>query len=350
MGLRKGAPIVAALHRQETRLVAVLERHVALQIIPKLTRAAALDRFGGPEVLTLHTLPVPEPAAGEILIAVHTAGVGSWDADIRDGWSPSGRPPRFPLVLGTDGSGVVAAVGPRVRRFEIGDAVYAYTWDNPKGGFYAEYVAVPADSAAPVPRRLDLRQAGAIPVIGLTGLQGIDDALHVRQGDTLIIHGASGGVGTMTVQFAKLRGARVFATAAGKDGVALVRRLGADMVVDGKHDDVAKALQRFAPDGVDAVLGLAGGDPLERCIDALRRGGRLAYPNGVEPEPKKRRGIETIPYDAAVGVREFERLNRAVDAAHLQVPITGEFDLADAAKAHQRLAGHVIGKLVLRVR
>ena len=330
--------------------MAVLERQVALQIIPKLMRAAALDRFGGPEVLTLHTLPVPEPAAGELLIAVNTAGVGSWDADIRDGWSPSGRPPRFPLVLGTDGSGIVAAIGPRVRRFEIGDAVYGYTWDNPRGGFYAEYVAVPADSAAPMPRRLDLRQAGAIPVTGLTGLQGIDDALRLRRGERVIIHGASGGVGTMAMQFAKLRRARVFATAAGEDGVALVRRLGADAAIEGKHGDLAEALHRFAPDGVDAVLGLAGGDRLERCIDALRRGGRLAYPNGVEPEPKKRRGVEVVPYDAAVGVREFERLNRAAEAAHLRVPIAAEFALADAAKAHQCLAGHVVGKIVLRVR
>jgi NADPH:quinone reductase-like Zn-dependent oxidoreductase len=101
-------------------------------------RAAAIDRFGGPEILTLHVLPVPDVDPAEVLMAVHTAGVGSWDADMRGGWLPDGARPRFPLVLGTDGSGTVAAVGSRVRRFAPGDTVYSYSFANPKGGFYAE--------------------------------------------------------------------------------------------------------------------------------------------------------------------------------------------------------------------
>ena len=96
----------------------------------------------------MHTLPVPVPGASEVLIAVHTAEVGGWDADMRGGWSMSGKKPRFPLVLGGGVSGTVAAVGSRVRRFTIGDPVYSYAWDNPKGGFYAEYVAAPAETAA----------------------------------------------------------------------------------------------------------------------------------------------------------------------------------------------------------
>ncbi|MGZ3235010.1 MAG: zinc-binding dehydrogenase [Croceibacterium sp.] len=105
------------------------------------------------------------------------------------------------------------------------------------------------------------------------------------------------------------------------------------------------------PTGVDAILALAGGDALERALDALRRDGRLAYPNGIEPEPRKRRGVKFIPYDAISGVREFERLNRAVEAAKLNVPIAEAFALVSAAKAHQRLAeGHVLGKIVLRTR
>lgn len=317
--------------------------------VPRTMRAVAIDRFGGPELLTLHELPVPAVGANEVLIAVHTSGVGGWDADIRAGWWPEGKP-HFPLVLGTDGSGTIAVVGSRVRRFEPGEEVYAYSWLNPKGGFYAEYTAVTAENVAPKPKILDLEQAGAIPVTGLTALQGIDDVLHLKKDETIVIHGASGGVGTLAVQFAKLRGARVLATAAGQDGVGLVRRLGADEAVDGKREDIAAVARRFAPEGVDAVFALVGGKELTHCLDALRRGGRVAYPNGIEPAPRKRQGIKIVSYDAAAGQREFEHLNRAVEAARLQVPIAAAYPLAEAAKAHERLAaGHILGKVVLRV-
>jgi NADPH:quinone reductase len=316
--------------------------------IPKTMRAAAIDRFGGPEVLTIHVLPVPMPDPGEVLIELDTAGVGSWDADIRAGWYPEGRP-RFPLVLGTDGAGTIAAIGSRVRRFKVRDRVYSYSWMNPKGGFYAEFVAVASEKVAHVPKVLDLEHAGATPTTGLTALQGIDDALGVKKGESVAIVGASGGVGTLAVQFAKLRGARVLAIASRPDGVALVRSLGVDEAVDSRREDVTAAARDFAPDGIDAVLALAGGEALERCLDAVRKGGRLAYPNGVEPEPKKRRGLEITPYDAVAGVREFERLNRAVEQARLKVPIAAAYALTDAAEAHRRLAaGHVLGKIVLR--
>jgi NADPH2:quinone reductase len=318
--------------------------------IPKIMRAAAIDHFGGPEVLTLHSLPVPVPDPNEVLIALHTAGVGGWDADMRGGWWPEGRP-RFPVVLGTDGAGTIAAVGSRVRRLQVGDKVYAYSFNNPKGGFYAEYVAVAATNAAPVPDRLDLKRAGAIPTTGLTALQGVDDALKTRAGDSLISHGASGGVGTLAVQFAKARGARVLATASGADGVALVRRLGADVVVDGRGDDLLAAARDFAPDGVDAVLALVGGKQLTQCLQALRAGGKLAYPNGIEPTPRKRSGIDIIPYDAVPGVAEFQRLGRAVEKAGLKVPIAATYKLEEAREAHERLAaGHVLGKVILRIR
>jgi NADPH2:quinone reductase len=323
-------------------------RHHAMHV-PRTMFAAAIDRFGGPEVITPHALPVPAVDAGEVLIAVDTAGVGRWDADIREGYFAS-RKPHFPMVLGVDGAGVVAALGSRVRRLKVGEEVYSYNWQNPKGGFYAEYVAVPADKVAPIPRRLDLRHAGAIPTTGLTALQGIDDALGLKKGETIIIHGASGGVGTLAVQFARLRGARVFATASGKEGVELVREMGAHAAVDGKRPDVDDHARRFAPDGVDAILALAGGDGLERCLSVLRPGGRVAHPNGVEPAPKKRRGMNLIRYDGISGVREFERLNAAVQAAKLKVPIAECYPLARAYKAHERLAeGHVLGKIILSV-
>jgi NADPH:quinone reductase-like Zn-dependent oxidoreductase len=313
--------------------------------------AAAIDRFGPPSVIKPHTLPVPALDAGEVLIAIHAAGVGIWDKEIREGtWKPKGRP-KFPFVLGLDGAGVVAAKASNVRRFEVGDRVWSYDYANPKGGFYAAYAAVDADLVGPVPDRLDLLHAGAAAVTGLTALQGIDDWLRVRASDTVLVFGASGAVGTLAVQFAKRRGARVIGTASGRAPQMLVRRLGADGVFDARADGPEEALRTLAPDGVDAVLALAGGAALQRCLALLSPNGRLAYPNGVEPEPRVPRGASQHTYDAAAGPREFARLARAVDEAELAVPIAATFPLAQADKAHERLEqGHVVGRIVLRVR
>lgn len=319
--------------------------------LPPTISAAAFERFGGPEVLKLHVLPLPEIDSSEVLIAVYTVGVGSWDADMREGWWPDSKCPPLPLVLGTDGSGRIAAVGSRVRHFASGDIVYSYSFANPKGGFYAEYVAVAADKVGRPPDILSLKEAGAVATIGLTALQGIDDALHVKRGEAVVIHGASGGVGSLALQFAKMRGARVLATASGRDGIAFVRRLGAAAAADGRRDDLKAEAIQFAPDGVDAVLALAGGEPLSRLLDAVRRGGRVAFPNGVEPAPRKRRGLSVKSYDGTPGVREFARLGRAIEAARLRVPIAASFPLSQAARAHRRLAQHhVLGKIVLRIR
>jgi NADPH:quinone reductase-like Zn-dependent oxidoreductase len=313
-------------------------------------RAAALDHGGNPDVLSMHTLPVPEIGANEVLIATDTAGVAVWDASIRQNPDVYGVHRHLPLILGTDGAGLVAAVGSAVEGFKVGDKVYAYSFDNPKGGFYAEYVAVAAARVGHVPEGVTLREAGTIGTTGLTAIQGIDDALHLKSGDTVIIHGATGGVGTLAIQFAKLRGARVLATVSGQDGADLARSLGADAVVDGREGDIAASAKAFAVHGVDAVLALAGGASLERCSAELRSGGLIAYPRGVDPVPKPRDGIRIVRYDAVAGPDEFERLNIAIAAAKLRVPIAAEYSLADAAKAHERIAaGHVLGKVILRM-
>jgi len=325
---------------------------LAAQAIPGTMRAVAIDQTGGPEALQLRTLPVPSVDANEVLIAVRAASVASWDIEIRQSMAYINQP-KFPYTLGSDGSGVIAAVGSAVKRFKVSDEVYAYCWDNPKGGFYAEYVAVPADCVSKLPKGVSLEAAGALGASGLTALSGIDRALHIRRGESLIIHGASGAVGTLALQIAKVRGARVLATASGEEGVALVRKLGADVAIDGRTGDITVAAREFAPKGVDAVLALAGGPALDKCLDALRADGRVAYPNGVNPAPKPRPGITLTPYDALFGDQkdQFVELNRVVEAKHFEVPIAATFDLADAAAAHRRVeAGRVPGKVLIRIR
>jgi NADPH:quinone reductase-like Zn-dependent oxidoreductase len=306
--------------------------------------AAAFDKSGGPDVLSIHRMPVPKPNAGELLIAVYATGVNVWEAAYRQ---HAGNDAHYPVVLGSDGSGTVAAIGSGVHGFKVGDEVYASS-----GAFYAEYATARSENVAHLPKGISLTAAGILAISGLSALQGIDDVLRLKAGETLIIHGGAGAVGTLAVQFAKLRGVRVLATATDDAGLALVTRLGADAVVNGRSGDIAAAARRLAPHGVDAVLGLAGGEALEHCIDALRQDdrGRVAYLYGVEPLPKPRFGMQMTLYSFISGSSEFERLNKAVEAAKLQVPIAAEYPLAAAADAHKRLeAGHLLGKIVLRI-
>ena len=311
--------------------------------LPATMRAVALDAFGGPERLVVHDLRVPSVEPHEVLIRVDTAGVGVWDSQRRRGEWAGGRE-RFPLVLGADGSGTIVALGDGVRGLHLGDAVYGYAFGETKGGFYAEYVVLNAEHVAPMPSSLDFREAGGIGVTALTALAGIDDALSLRAGQTILIHGATGGVGTMAVQFAKRRGARVLATTNGGEGRELLRNLGADEAIDSHHDDVLTTVHRLLPQGVDALLALTGGPVLERSIAAVREGGRIAYPNGV-PMPG---GVSAIPFDGVPNPAAFARLNALIDERPFEVPIAAIYSLDDAAEAHRRLErGHVRGKIVL---
>ncbi len=319
--------------------------------IPGTMSASAVNQFGPPEVLSLHTLPVPVPGPGEVLIELHAAGVGVWDAAVRDGsWRPFSRP-KFPLILGTDGAGIVVMKGPHVRRFDIGDRVWACDYANPKGGFYAEYVVVNVDHAGSMPRRLNFTEAAAGSTTGLTALQGIDDALRVSRGETVLIFGATGGVGSLAIQFAKRKRARVIATATGTDAALLAKRLGADGIFDARGEGAVDELTALAPDGIDAALVLAGSDVLESCLDLVRPGGRIAYPNGVWPEPKKRRKVQVLSYNAEIGPHQFERLEHAVAQARLSVPIAEVLPLEQAAKAHELIEkGHIRGRIALKMR
>jgi NADPH2:quinone reductase len=302
-------------------------------------------------VIRIHEVPVPGIEPHEVLIELYGAGVGTWDIEVRTGvWRPKGRA-KFPLVLGLDGAGVVAAKGSRVRNLHVGDRVWSYDWANKKGGFYAEYVAVDHDLAAAPPEHLSLLEAGAGCVTSLTAFQGIEDHLRVRKGQVVLIFGATGAVGTLAVQFANRRLAHVVATASHHRGAVLVRKLGADTVIDARKDDAPDTLREIAPDGIDAVLALAGGENLERLLDLVRDGGRVAWPNGVDPEPRKRRKLEMTSYDAEAGSRDYARLKRAAEEIPLQVPISTIYALAEAAKAHEQLENsQVLGRIVLRIR
>ncbi len=319
---------------------------------PDTMQAAALNQFGGIEAIKMQTLPVPQVGPDEVLIRVEAAGVASWDAMEREGEYDGafGFESTFPYVLGWDGAGTVAAVGGEVSRFKSGDRVYAATMPLPKGGFYAEYAVVAAEHVSHIPGKLTVEQAGAMPWCALTALSGLE-ALGLKRGETVMIFGASGGVGHLAVQLAKRMGARVFAVAAGDEGVALAKRLDADMVVDGLKDDVVAAARKFAPDGLDAALITVNAKTVEQALTTLHKGGRVACPySATLPKPKVGPGIHLSRYNGDTSKEATDKLNRLIELGPFEVHIARTFPLDHAAEAHQALGTHFSGKLVLRVR
>lgn len=319
--------------------------------VPTSMQAVAIDQFGGEEVLRVRTIAVPEIAADEVLVRVEWAGVGEWDPFEREGGYARmlGMDVSFPYVLGSEGAGTVAAVGEHVHHLAPGDRVFAIGFLNPKGGFYAEYAAVPAALVAEVPRHLGAREASVLGGAGITALRGLEDALKLRAGESVLIFGASGGIGHVAVQLARGMGARVLAAASGADGVEAVRRLGADLVVDGRSGDVAEAARRFAPEGLDAALFTAGGDAAVRALTALRRGGRVTYPNGVHPEMDAPAGVVLSSYNGDPDGEILGRLHRAAASIPIEVLVARTFTMDEAADAHRLLGRHHVGKLVLQV-
>jgi NADPH:quinone reductase len=319
------------------------------QTLNKTMKAVAIDRFGGIETLKARELPIPDVGADEVGVRVEAAGVGVWDPFEREGGFAKefNVKPQFPLVLGSDGAGTVDAVGDKVRHFKKGDRVYGIAFLNPKGGFYSQYSVVKENSLSHIPGKLGMPQAAAMAVDAITALAGLDTTLGLRNGESVLILGASGGIGHLAVQFAKRMGARVLAVASGDDGVAFVRGLGADKVVDGKKDDIAVAARQFAPQGLDAVLLTAGGEAAEKALSTLRQGGRAAYPNGVEPTPKERAGIKIQSYDGEYAPPPFEKVNRLIEAGPFEVHVARTFNLDQAADAQRALEDHYLGKLAL---
>ncbi len=313
-------------------------------------KAVEIDRFGGINTLKPRTRPVPKVGPNEVLIRVESAGVGVWDPFEREGGFAElmGTQPRFPYVIGSDGAGTVEAVGKNVKRFKKGDRVYAMALANPKGGFYAQYAAVPQKDVSHIPRDLTTKQAGVFPVDAMTALRGLDDTLRLKKGESLLVFGASGGVGHLAVQLAKRMGARVLAVASGADGVKLVKQLGADAAVDGHKDDIVAAVKKFAPDGLDAILLTAGGKVAQKAIKVVRKGGRVAYPNGVQPEPRAPKGVTIQNYDGMPDPKAIKKLNRLIESGPFVVHVDRTFPLNKAADAHRALNSHFLGKIALR--
>ena len=313
-------------------------------------RAVVLKGFGGLEMLEERDLPVPEPGPGEVLVRNLAVAVNPVDAKIRAAGRWAGVEP--PFVLGYDAAGVVAKVGPGVKDLKEGDEVY-YTpeiFGNPHGT-YAEYTPVPAGIVAKKPKNLSFAEAAAIPLAGGTAWEAVVRRLAVRPGETVLVMGGAGGVGSFAVQFAKAAGAYVIATASAEN-LSVLKELGADLALDYRGPWAEEVLKATEGQGVDAALETAGESLVERVIPVVRPFGRIAT---ILPPQGNLSGLYT-KNQTLYGVfltRERKRLleMRPLFERGLARPLIAEvlpFSLENLRKAHARMdSGHGRGKIVL---
>ncbi len=316
---------------------------------PTRMKAARVFQFGGPEVVKLTETDTPVAGPGQVLVEVHASSVNPADVYMREGRSRR-APVSPPLTLGLDAAGVVVRTGPGVTGFAPGQRVYGKANPATGGtGGWAEYAAIPAAALAPMPRSVDFLEAGTLPTVGTTALQGLKEHMKLRPGQKVLIHGGAGGVGSVAIQIAKHLGAHVATTATG-DGLAFARELGADEVIDYKTQRFDEMLSGF-----DAVFDTVGGDTFRRSAKVLRNGGTLVtITHPPDPRVGQDRGIVVIEESVHTDTASLTELASLVDAGAVKSHVDRVFPLARVADAfvarEQRGPGAIRGKIAISIR
>jgi NADPH:quinone reductase-like Zn-dependent oxidoreductase len=305
-------------------------------------KAAYIDRFGGPEVLQYGDLPDPIAAAGQVLVDVAAASVNGADWRVRAGQYGQAT---FPLVLGRDFSGSVAALGAGVDDLKVGDAVFGVL-EGGREGAYAEKLAITAAIIAKKPDGLSHINAAALALTGLTAIISVETTLKLQRGETILIQGGAGGVASFAIQLAKHIGARVITTTSAANA-DYVRGLGADEVIDYNAQDFTGAVKPC-----DAVFDTVGGEVAQKSFAVLKPGGRAAFIASGPQAPKPERGDVTSLRPAVGRARApLERIAALVAAGAVRPPEVKLYRLAQAAEAHRLSESrHFRGKLVFQVR
>jgi NADPH:quinone reductase-like Zn-dependent oxidoreductase len=306
-------------------------------------KAGRIHRFGPPDVIVIDDLPQSTARAGELVVRVAAAGVGPWDALMREGKSVVDL--QLPFILGSDLSGVVESVGAGVTEFEPGDEVFGVT-NKEFVGAYAEYAVTKASMMAPKPKSLSMVEAASVPVVAVTARQMLFDYAQMQPGQTVLIHGAAGNVGAYAVQFAKQARLQVFATA-GPAHLDFVRRLGADHVIDYKTTKFEEVLP-----AVDAVIDTVGGETRRRSFSVLKPGGILVSAvSPISEKPAQPAGLRSVFFLVDVTTARLNAIAELFDQGKLICDVGTVVPLSEARAAHEMLAGapHKRGKIVLQI-
>lgn len=314
-------------------------------------KAMVIDSFGGVDVLKMTEVETPKPKDNEVLIQIEFTAVNPVDWKIREGLLKSRMPHEFPLIPGWDASGIIKDVGKNVRNFRVGDEVFAYC-RKPiiKEGTYAEFICFDASQVARKPKNISFAQSAAIPLVALTAWQALFDFAGLKQGQSVLIHAGSGGVGSFAIQFAKHIGAKVFTTCS-EANHPYVKKLGADFCIDYNKENFASKVQELANGKIDVVFDTVGGKTLRESIAVLKPGGCLvSIVEQVSHEQADKNKIRTGYVFVRPDGQQLEEIARLIDQGKIQAPDIQEMNLADAAKAQEKSKeGHTKGKIVLKV-
>jgi NADPH:quinone reductase-like Zn-dependent oxidoreductase len=307
-------------------------------------KAIVVHEYGGPEVLKYEDAPRPEPKDDEILVRVIAAGVNPVDSAARSLKFSQFLGIKLPAIPGYDIAGTVEKAGAKITKFKAGDPVYAYIALN-KGGGYAEYAVATEKEAAPKPKSLSYVEAAAVPIVALTAWQALIDTAKLGAGQTVLIHGGSGGVGSFAIQIAKVRGAKVIATAS-TPNQDLLKQLGADVAIDytkTKFEDVAK--------DVDVVLDSVGKDTLARSYGVVKKGGFIVtLVAQIDQAELDKHAIHGASLSVEPNSDELAQIGKLIDEKKIKVVVSQVLPLTEAVKAQEQAATHhTRGKMVLKV-
>jgi NADPH:quinone reductase-like Zn-dependent oxidoreductase len=307
-------------------------------------KAIVIHEYGGPDVLKREDMPVPKPKDDEVRIKVAAAGVNSFDGVLRSGKYANIFKMKLPWIPGYDISGTVEKLGGKISRFKIGDPVFAHI-SIPTGGGYAEYALAKENQMALKPATIGFVEAAGVPSVALTAWQALVDKAKLKPGQTVLIHGGSGGVGMFAIQIAKSLGATVMATASSANQDFL-KELGADVAIDYK----TQKFEEIAKD-VDVVLDGVGGDTLARSYPIIKKNGFLVgIVDRVNQGQLERYGIRGAYLELESNGDELAQIGQLIDEKKIRVVISQTFPLPDAGKAQaQADTGHARGKIVLKV-
>jgi len=313
-----------------------------LQTIP-LMKAVRIHGYGGADVLVYEDAPVPEIAPDEVLIKVAACGINPIDWKMRKGYAKDRAPISFPFILGWDVAGTIEKTGVLVANFKPGDKVFTRNNTSRNGG-YAEYVAVRASEIAAAPHSLSLIQSAGIPLACGTAWDGLFEQGNLKKGQSVLIHGGSGGVGTFAIQLAKFVGAHVITTTSAKNS-DLVRSLGADEIIDYNAEDFSKKLK-----DIDLVFDTIGGDTQKRSWGILKKGGTLVSTVGADDKAAAEYGVKAKSFMLDSSGARLQEIAALADLGHIKVIIEKEFPLSEARAAHELSEkGHAVGKIILTV-